>query len=88
MRGVGKRGPGGPGLEKAGGSTKLSTNENECACLGKAFKPIHAHSSPGKELRNFVCGLSAILNNWYFLQGFNFRYVHAPHDSAKITSFK
>ena len=29
-----------------------------------------------------------ILYSWYFLQAFNFRYFHAPIDSAKITSFK
>ena len=29
-----------------------------------------------------------LLYNWYFLQAFNFRYFRAPHDSAKITSFK
>ena len=30
----------------------------------------------------------SILCNWYFLQAFNFCYFCAPHDSAKITSFK
>ena len=29
-----------------------------------------------------------ILYNWYFLQAFSFCYFCAPHDSAKITSFK
>ena len=45
--------------------------------------------------RNDLCRCSLIyrifcqvLYEWYFLHAFNFRYFHAPHDSAKMTSFK
>ena len=40
--------------------------------MHKVYFPIH-----NKML------VQQVLYNWYHLQAFNFRYIHASHDSAK-----